>query len=146
MRGATRYIKLSGAQRAELDQCYKQGRKAVFRQRCHYILLSDQGKTMEQIADIYQTNRLSIGKWFSRYEQQGVNGLKTNTGRGRKPLLSVDNAEQVAQVEQYLEQDCQDLKQTLRKLTEQQGLSISKYTLKRFLKKLGTATNDLDAD
>ncbi|MCB0630016.1 MAG: helix-turn-helix domain-containing protein [Saprospiraceae bacterium] len=137
---------MSEAQRAELDKSYKQGQKAVFRQRCHYILLSDQGKTIEQIADFYQTNRMSIGKWFSRYEQQGVSGLKTNTGRGRKPLLSVDNAEHVAQVEQYLEQDCQDLKQTLRKLAEDQGLEMSKYTLKRFLKKLGTATSDLDVD
>lgn len=106
MRGTTRYIKLSEAQRAELEKSYKHGQKVVFRQRCHYTLLSDQGKTMDQIADIYQTNRLSTGKWFSRYEQQGVSGLKANTGRGRKPLLSVDNAEHVAQVEQYLEEDC----------------------------------------
>lgn len=101
---------------------------------------------MEQIADIYQTNRLSIGKWFDRYELRGVDGLKTNTGQGRKSILSVDNAEQVAQVEQYLEEDCQDLKQTLHKLAEHHGLSMSKFTLKRFLKKLGTATSDLDVD
>ena len=146
MRGQERYIKLSTAQRAELENGRKTGKKAVFRERCHYILLSDQGHSIKQISTIYQINRNAISNWFTRYETSGIDGLRTKTGRGRKSILSIDNADHVSQVKQYMEEDCQDLNKALIKLAENQGLNMSRYTLKRFLKKLVTPINVIDAD
>jgi Helix-turn-helix domain len=33
--------------------------------------------------------QVSVNSWVKRYGQEGINGLKTKPGRGRKPLLSV---------------------------------------------------------
>ena len=43
MDGRTRLIKLSETEHGALEKAYKTGKRAVFRQRCHFVLLSDQG-------------------------------------------------------------------------------------------------------
>lgn len=45
-----RYIHLNEEERIALQLGQKTGEKATFRTRCHYILLSDQGKSIEEIA------------------------------------------------------------------------------------------------
>ena len=57
MQGQKRFINLTDQERKWLEKGRKSGKKATFRQRCHYILLSDQGLTMQEIADIYQVGR-----------------------------------------------------------------------------------------
>lgn len=72
MRGKKRFIKLTTEQRLALEQGFKKGKRAVFRQRCHFLLLSDQGLEIQSIAQIYDVARQSVAVWLDRYEQQGI--------------------------------------------------------------------------
>jgi transposase len=141
MDGRIRLIQLSETQRAALEKSFKTGKRAVFRQRCHFVLLSDQGYGVKEIAQVYQTTRQLVGRWLDRYEAAGIEGLHTRKGRGEKPILRVDNTEQVERVKALVAEHAQDLKPVLTTLEEELGRSLSKRTLQRFLKSLTTPGN-----
>ena len=135
MKGKKRYITLDEGQRKELLAGFKTGKKPVFRMRCHLILLSDQGHGVQQIAELYQLSRQSVANWFTRYGQGGITALHTMQGRGRRPILRIDDAVEVRQVEQLVDRHPQTLRPVLAALS-QQGKVLSKRTLQRFLKRL----------
>lgn len=135
MRGKKRYIKLTKKERARLEVGRKTGKKATFRQRCHYILLSDQGKSIEEIEDIYRTSRQAIAGWFNRYEASGIKGLHTGKGKGRPPIIRIDNKTEVKKIEKLVEKNAQNLKPVLTEIEKQLGKKMSKKTLQRLLKK-----------
>lgn len=135
MKGKKRFIKLSKEKRSELEYGRKNGKKAPFRQRCHYILLSDQGKSVSEIAEIYQVGRQTITSWFDRYEANGITGLETKKGSGRRSIIRTDNEEHVTKIESWVEENPQNLNVTVSKIEEELGLEISKRTLQRFLEK-----------
>lgn len=136
-----RIIQLDEESRLALSSGFKTGKKAVYRKRCHFILLSDQGYSMEEIASIYSTNRQSVAVWFDRYEATGIDGLHTRKGQGEKPILEVSNSADVERVKRLVAQHAQDLAQVLLEQEEETGKSMSKRTLQRFLKKLVTSGN-----
>ena len=47
MQGKKRFIKLSQEEERLLEHGFKNGKKATFRQRSHYILLSNQGNVIK---------------------------------------------------------------------------------------------------
>jgi len=126
MRGKKRYIKLTKKERASLEAGRKTGKKATFRQRCHYILLSDQGKSIEEIGDIYQVSRQAIAGWFDRYEASGIKGLHTSKGKGRPPIIRIDNKTEVKKIEDLVEKNAQNLKPVLTKIEKQFTAFIEK--------------------
>lgn len=142
MDGRTRLVKLSDAQRSALEKAHKTGKRAVFRQRCHFVLLSDQGYGVKEIAEIYRASRQLVGRWLDRYEADGIDGLHTRKGRGEKPILRVENTAQVERVKALVGEHAQDLKPALATLEAELGRSLSKRTLQRFLKRLVTPGND----
>jgi len=135
MQGKKRYIKLTKKERVRLENGRKTGKKATFRQRCHYILLSDQGKSIGQIGDIYRTSRQAIAGWFDRYNASGIGGLHTAKGKGRPPIIRIDNEAEVKKVEDLVEKNPQNLKRVLTQIEKQLGKKMSKKTLQRLLKK-----------
>jgi len=139
VRGKKRFIKLSSEQRLALEQGFKKGKRAVFRQRCHFLLLSDQGLEIQSIAQIYDVARQSVAVWLDRYEQQGIEGLRTRKGQGMKPLLRLENRVEVEAVESMVEKHAQNLRPVLLELEERFNKPMSKRTLQRFLKRLGIA-------
>lgn len=143
MRGKKRYIKLTETQRQALQKGFEKGKSGVFRKRCHMILLSAQGFGIQQISALYQLSRMRVGYWFDRYEQGGVEALKTNRGQGRPPILRIDNEADVNEVEHLVDQNAQNLKPALAEL-ERKGKPMSKRTLQRFLKKLDDVGNDFE--
>ncbi len=141
MRGKKRFINLTESQRLALQNGFERGKQPVFRKRCHIVLLSDQGYSVQQISALYKLSRIGIGRWFDRYEQGGIESLQTNKGQGRPSILRIDNEVDVQEVERLLEQNSQNLKPALAEL-EQKGKVMSKRTLQRFLKKVDDAGND----
>jgi len=130
-----RFIKLSESERIKLESGYKSGKQSTFRQRCHYILLSSQGKSINEISEIYQRHRVSITTWFNRYESSGIEGLQTAKGRGRPPIVRIDNISEVKQIEDWVEDSSQNLKPVLVKIKKEFGKQMGKRTLTRLLKK-----------
>ena len=128
-----RYIELSPESRASLEEGRKQGKTNTFRERCHYLLLSDQGKSIDEIADFYQVNRHTVSKWFTRYEELGIEGLLTQKGQGRKAIIRSEN--EILQIEKWVEEHPQNLKPVIEKVQQEFGKTMCKKTLQRLLKK-----------
>lgn len=141
MSGKKRFIKLTKTERESLEQGFKFGKRATFRQRCHYVLLSDQGYGVNQIAELYRVTRQLVGRWFDRYEQDGIDGLHTMKGQGEKPILRVENEEHVQLVKTLVGQHAQDLDPVVATLENRLGRPLSKRTVQRFLKKLAIPGN-----
>lgn len=141
----SRFIKLTEEEREALDLGFRTGTSAVFRQRCHYILLSDQGHKIKDIVATYRICRQSVAKWFDKYESLGIKGLMTKEGQGNKPILRLDNETHVQMVKKLVERHPQNLDPVLTDLEAKLGKSLSRRTLTRFLKKLAIAGNVSDA-
>lgn len=142
MSGKKRLIKLTETDRKALEQGFKFGKRASFRQRCHYLLLSEQGYGVNEVAALYQVTRQLVGRWLDRYEHLGIEGLHTLRGQGEKPILRIENEEHVQIVKTLVGQHAQDLDPVVAALEERLGRSLSKRTVQRFLKKLATPGND----
>lgn len=145
MRGKKRFVKLTTEQRLALEQGFKKSKRAVFRQRCHFLLLSDQGIDIQSIAQIYDVARQSVAVWLDRFEQQGIEGLHTRKGQGMKPLLRLENKVEVEAVENLVNEHAQNLRPVLLELEKRFNKPMSKRTLQRFLKRLGIVGNASDA-
>lgn len=68
--------------------------------RLRTVLLARQGFTAPEIATCTGFSRRSVQEWVARYNAEGLDGLKTKPGRGRKPPLT---PEQEGQLQQRLD-------------------------------------------
>lgn len=138
-----RYIKdLGEEQKQALEEGHKTGKSHRFRTRCQAILLSHQGYSVQELARLFKVSDLSIYKWMDRFKDGDVKALQTQPGKGRKPLLKLENQAHVELVETQIEQQNQRVKLAKEQIEKQLGYSLSESTLKRFLKKVVTAGSD----
>ena len=76
-------------QRQELEEGLRQDSSHCFRMRCQSILLKSEDRTSkEEASQIIGLCAVSIDNWVKRYSEEGIAGLQTKSGRGRKPLIS----------------------------------------------------------
>ena len=134
-------IELNIYQRAELEEGYKTGR-SIFSKRCHMILLKSESKSSKEVASLLMTNEVSVNQWLARYKEQGIEGLKTKSGQGRKPILNKQTDEQ--KVKAIVKKERQRLKLAKTELESDLNKQFSLKTLKRFLKKLTADGNASD--
>ena len=132
-------IELSVAQRAELEQGNRDGTSHAFRRRCEMILLKSQGRSSSEVAEIVGSCEMSVHNWVHRYQDQGIDGLQTKVGRGRKAILQDADLESVqaavAEHRQRLSVAKAELEQAL-------GKSFCQETLARFIKKTVASINE----
>ena len=131
-------IELSTDQRAELEKGYRTG-ATTFSRRCHMILLKSENRTSKEVADIVGTNQISVNSWVKRYETEGILGLKTKPGRGRKRIL--DEQQDGKKVKAAVKKERQRLKHAKDELEKDLGKTFSMKTLHRFLKNLSADGN-----
>ena len=134
---------LSDAERAALDQGWRQGKSHAFRQRCLLVLQKAQGRRSKDIAAQLGCCEPVVNDWVTRYQAEGLEGLKTKKGRGRKPILSKDT--DLAAVRAAVRENRQRLSLAKAELEQQLGKEFSVLTLKRFLKKTVAATRGYGA-
>ncbi len=82
-----RIIELGDVQREQLTKGYQNGNTHVLRKRCHIVLLKSEGRSSKDISKITATVGASANRWLDRFESEGMAGLCTKAGRGRKPIL-----------------------------------------------------------
>ena len=77
-------ITLNDAQRLELRLL---AREAIGRvsERAHFVLLSDQGKSVPEIGALMGYSAQAIYPWLERYQRHGVAGLYDEPRSGRPP-------------------------------------------------------------
>jgi transposase len=93
---------LSPEQQQSLEQLHRAGCSHRVRQRAHAVLLSAQGYTLDEAADVLRVDRDAVSRWLGRWEQGGLAALDDapKAGRPRKvdaalevELVSVANAQ-----------------------------------------------------
>lgn len=136
-------IELSAAQRAALEHGHQNGTSHAFRRRCQMILLKSQGRTASEVAEIVGSCAMSVHNWVHRYQKEGIKGLATQPGRGRKAILQEDDLQSVraavAAHRQRLSVAQAELEQTL-------GKSFCAMTLRRFVKKTVASISECEDD
>ncbi len=137
--GKIRTIKLTLEQQKALQEGYQAGSTHGFRRRCQLVLLKNEGRSSKEVSRIIKINEVSINNWLNPYQAEGIEGLKTKPGRGRKPLLS--QTEDTAMVKKAVQKERQRLAQAKVILEKELNKDFSLKTLKRFLKSLTVDTN-----
>ena len=63
--------------------------------RAEIVLLRSEGSKVEEVAQRLNVSVPCVSKWSKRFEQEGLDGLKDKTGRGRKPSVPMEKVEQI---------------------------------------------------
>lgn len=79
---------LDKAAQCALEKGYREGKKHAFRNRCQVILLKSEGRDSKSVGTIVKMCAMSVNTWVKRYKEEGIEGLKTKEGRGRKALIN----------------------------------------------------------
>jgi transposase len=131
MKTPTKFVQpLTEEQREQLKEVMKSQSSQRTRRRAHAILLSERRYSIDQIADIYQTDRDRVSEWLDRWEQYQFDGLDDAPRSGRPPKLT--EKEQRRAIKLTLKEP-RSLRQGLTAIATTVGKLISRDTLKRIL-------------
>ena len=78
---------LSAEERRRLEGLHRAGRSHRVRQRAHAVLLSAQGYTLDQAADILRVDRDAVPRTLDRWEEGGVVTLEEGARPGCPPKV-----------------------------------------------------------
>ena len=127
-----RYVTLK-TEEIEILETYSKSSNNTIKKRSHCLLLSNQRRTIIDLANIFDVDRRTIERWFDKWEKEGVNSLPISTGRGVKTRLN--GLEGV--VSEQVEIHSRNLKNVLLHLEVKHNIRICKKTLQNFLKDTG---------
>jgi len=127
-----RYVTLKTEEIQALELSSKNANNLI-RKRSQCLLLSNQGRTIIDLAGIFDVDRRTIERWFDKWEKEGMNSLPIIAGRGVKTRLK--GLEKV--ISKQLEDHSRNLKNVLLHLEENHNIRICKKTLQNFLKDTG---------
>lgn len=130
--GKTKVIELTEVQRIELENGYRKGRTPSFRQRCHMVSLKSDERTSVEVVGILGGCEMTVNNWLKHYCEEGIAGLRTKAGRGRKAILQAMGMEQVKRA---IKQSRQRISVARAELEQRLGKEFSHSSLKRYLKK-----------
>jgi len=126
-------IELSESERIKLNLGFKEGASHCFRMRCKAVLLKSEGLSSEAIGKIVEMTQISVNNWVKRYLLEGISGLETRKGRGRKPIMDCSDEEAVRKA---IENDRQSVNKAREAWQNAVGKEASESTFKRFLSAL----------
>jgi transposase len=136
------FLKLDSEAESGLERVYKSAKTHSERQRHHAVLLNARQHNITEIALLLGVACVSVQKWCQNYRTFGLEGLSSAQYPGKTPKLNWANETHVQIIQKHLEQDGRKLDALQAELKEVLGDSISKDTIKRFLKKTTIHTKD----
>ena len=131
--GKPKVLELTEAQHLELDRGFRLGEKHCFRIRCRAVLLKAEGLSAVKAGVQTEMSFVSVNAWVKRYKEEGIDGLNTRSGRGRKPIMDSSDEEVVRHA---IEQDRQCVSKARAAWEQATGKEASDMTFKRFLSAL----------
>lgn len=137
-----RFIKLSDAELAALNNGHQNGKQCLFRNRCQCLVFSHQGYTIAQLMKLFSVHRVTIYEWFNLWESGGIEALHKKPGQSRRPKLSPNNPQHVERARTLVENERQNLKAVVAQLSTELDIEMHPDTLKRFLKNLAILSAD----
>ncbi len=141
--GKLKILELTPAQRRALEKGHREGASHTFRQRCQIILLKCERRTSAEVADIVGCCEMVVNNWLRRFETEGVEGLRTKPGRGRRAIL--DAAKDLAQVKGAVGRSRQRISVAKAELETALHKTFSTKTLERYIKNMVLAINDSES-
>ena len=93
--GKVKSIILKGSERLALETGFRQGDSHCFRMRCRAVLLKSTGLSSKAIGLQAEMSHVSVNSWVKRFLSEGIDGLQTRPGRGRKPIMDYTDEEVV---------------------------------------------------
>lgn len=126
-------LELSEVDRLKLEKGYHNGCTHKYRIRCKAILLVADGKTGQQICELLDVTLPTVYKWISRFKEEGLKGLETRPGQGRKPIMDCSDEEAVRKA---IEEDRQSVSKAREAWQNASSKEASDATFKRFLEAL----------
>lgn len=137
--GKIKTIILSDEERQALDKGFREGTSHCYRMRCQMILLKSADRPSLEIATQLGYCEVVVNNWLKRYQAQGIQGLATREGRGRKPIL--DSTEDIETVKAAVKKSRQRIALAKAELEEALGKKFSQKTLERYIKNMVGAIN-----
>ncbi len=116
-----------------LKRIYKYSIHHLVRQRAHCILLSYQGYTAPQLAEIFSVTLRTIYNWLNDWESDYLIGLYDAAGRGAKTKL-LPAHESI--IKHWINAFPKDINKVRLLVQEMLGVCICIKTLQRFLKRI----------
>ena len=135
-------IELTDDERAALVKAERQGKSQAFRQRCRMVLLKAERRTSKDVAAQVGCCEVVVNTWLARYRAQGLAGLTTRPGQGRRAILQTET--DLVAVRQAVQSSRQRVSLAKAELEQELGKKFSALTLRRFLKKTVAASSALD--
>ncbi|MBD5307469.1 MAG: helix-turn-helix domain-containing protein [Bacteroides sp.] len=123
-------ISLTDEERWQLEVGYKYGSDHRDRLRCRAILLKSEHLSNAEVARKLDVVVPSVFNWTKRYSENGISGLKTRPGQGRKPIMDCSDE---ALVREAVSQERQSVKSAKSMWEKASGKKASDITFKRFL-------------
>ena len=131
-------IEISDSQRASLTKGYREGKTHCFRMRCLMVLSKADGLSNAAAGALAGQTHQRVMHWVKRFLEKGLDGLKTESGRGRKRILEKKDEQAVRDA---IRKHRQSVEKACAEVEESTGKKLSKGTLRNFLSALA---QDLD--
>ena len=134
-------ISLTEEEKAALSRL-RRDQKSNIGERAYYVLLSDTGKSVSDIAKHLSRNGHTIRLWLKRYLEEGMQGLKTKKQPGRPAKKAPFIESQVQELlnkspQEYGYQEAGWQINLLRDWFAKQGIHACDNTIVKSLNKLG---------
>lgn len=140
MKTPTKFITdLSPTEIAELIENYQAHPNFRVRNRSHAVLLSHQGYSVDQIAQICRVDRDTVSLWLNQWNQSKFAGLADEVRSGRPRTLTPAQEEQAVEIAL---QNPRFPKRQINEIAAATGKQISEWTLKALLKKKTTSGSE----
>ena len=97
--GKVKSITLTDSELLSLEAGFRNGSSHCFRMRCRAVLLKSAGFSSKSIGLQTEMSHVSVNFWVKRFLAEGINGLQTRPGRGRKPIMDCTDEEVVRKAE-----------------------------------------------
>lgn len=131
----SRYVQpLAEKDREVLSYLRDHGETPRIRRRAHAILLSDSGKSVSELAEIFGVRRNTVSSWLDRWEAEGLQGLGDAPRSGAPSKLT---KAEIKKVVKLIKKHPHAPRQVLGEISKRIGKTISRSTLRRIARRFG---------
>jgi transposase len=131
--GKIKKPELTESQRMQLENGFRKGTSHCLRMRCRAVLLKAEGLSSAKAGEQTEMSLVSVNARVERVLSEGITGLQTRPGRGRKPVMNCPDGEAVRAA---IEQDRQSVSKAGAAWQEATGKEAGNLTFKRFISAL----------
>ncbi|MBX2999618.1 MAG: helix-turn-helix domain containing protein [Caldilineaceae bacterium] len=89
---------LKNDERKELESLAQQSEGDVPEQRLMIVLLSAQGRRVQEVSREVALHPINVRKWIHRFNEDGIDGLRSGKSPGRPPVFSAQQRERIVEI------------------------------------------------